>query len=75
MTFTVRIGVRGSAAASLILYCLGVTDIDPQASAWALLDAYEGAALRARATASAKPLQNFLRTTLPFVLATVASSH
>ncbi|MPZ47811.1 MAG: DNA polymerase III subunit alpha [Dehalococcoidia bacterium] len=24
-----RIGVRGSAAASLILYCLGVTDIDP----------------------------------------------
>jgi TetR/AcrR family transcriptional repressor of nem operon len=53
----------------------GVMDIDPQASAWALLDAYEGAALRARATASAKPLQNFLQTTLPFVLATVASSH
>ena len=26
-----RIGVRGSAAASLILYCLGVTDIDPVA--------------------------------------------
>ncbi|HEX5369054.1 MAG TPA: DNA polymerase III subunit alpha, partial [Dehalococcoidia bacterium] len=25
----IRIGVRGSAAASLILYCLGVTDIDP----------------------------------------------
>jgi DNA polymerase-3 subunit alpha len=25
----IRMGVRGSAAASLILYCLGVTDIDP----------------------------------------------
>src|SRR3989337_2480944 len=25
----IRVGVRGSAAASLILYCLGVTDIDP----------------------------------------------
>jgi DNA polymerase III subunit alpha len=24
-----RVGVRGSAAASLVLYCLGVTDIDP----------------------------------------------
>src|SRR5690606_31444549 len=26
---SMRVGVRGSAAASLILYCLGVTDIDP----------------------------------------------
>src|SRR3990172_4637900 len=26
---SIRMGVRGSAAASLILYCLGVTDIDP----------------------------------------------
>ncbi len=25
----IRFGVRGSAAASLVLYCLGVTDIDP----------------------------------------------
>ena len=28
----IRMGVRGSAAASLILYCLGVTDIDPVAN-------------------------------------------
>ncbi len=28
----IRMGVRGSAAASLVLYCLGVTDIDPVAN-------------------------------------------
>ncbi len=28
----IRMGVRGSAAASLVLYCLGVTDIDPLAA-------------------------------------------
>ena len=50
----------------------GVKGIDSQASAWALLDAYEGAALRARATASPRPLQNFLQTTLPLVLSAVA---
>ena len=48
----------------------GVKGIDSQASAWALLDA--GAALRARATASPRPLQNFLQTTLPLVLSAVA---
>src|ERR1700761_6732178 len=53
----------------------GVTNVDAQASALALLDSYEGAALRARAAGSGGPLQNFLRTTLPLFLSAVSGTH
>ena len=49
--------------------------IDAPALAWTLLDAYEGAAVRARATGSSTSLQNFLAVTLPLVLSTFTSSR
>ncbi len=52
----------------------GGSGLDAQALAWTLLDAYEGAAIRARATRSAAPLENFVQTTLPAILAAVSSS-
>jgi TetR/AcrR family transcriptional repressor of nem operon len=53
----------------------GIKGIDSQALAWTLLDGYEGAALRARSTRSGVPLQNFVDTTLPLVLAAVSGTH
>jgi TetR/AcrR family transcriptional repressor of nem operon len=53
----------------------GAVDADAEELAWTLLDSYEGAALRARATRSAAPLRNFLLTTLPLALAAVSGSR
>jgi TetR/AcrR family transcriptional regulator, transcriptional repressor for nem operon len=52
----------------------GVAGFDAPGVAWTLLDAYEGAAVRARATRSAAPLENFLQTTLPLMLAPVSGA-
>jgi len=53
----------------------GTGGVDADGLAWALLDGYEGAALRARATGSAAPLRNFLQTTLPLALSAVSGSR
>jgi TetR/AcrR family transcriptional repressor of nem operon len=53
----------------------GTGGVDADGLAWALLDGYEGAALRARATRSAAPLRNFLQTTLPLALSAVSGSR
>lgn len=43
-------------------------DVDSAAASWMLIDGFEGAALRCRVTASAGPLEAFMRSTLPLVL-------
>jgi TetR/AcrR family transcriptional regulator, transcriptional repressor for nem operon len=53
----------------------GSEGADAEGLAWTLLDSYEGAALRARATRSAAPLRNFLQTTLPLALSAVSGSR
>ena len=52
----------------------GLAGVDGAALAWTLLDGFQGAALRARATRSGASLENFLEATLPLVLSTVTSS-
>jgi TetR/AcrR family transcriptional repressor of nem operon len=49
----------------------GVAELDATQLAWALIDAYEGAAVRARATNSREPVEAFLTRTLPLLLAAV----
>jgi TetR/AcrR family transcriptional regulator, transcriptional repressor for nem operon len=49
----------------------GVDDFDASSVAWMLIDGYEGAAVRARASASPAPIDNFLRRTLPLALSSV----
>lgn len=46
----------------------GVDSFDAKSAAWALLDSYEGAALRSRATGSPAAVEGFLNTTLPVFL-------
>jgi TetR/AcrR family transcriptional repressor of nem operon len=53
----------------------GTGGADAEGLAWTLLDSYEGAALRARATRSAAPLRNFLQATLPLALSAVSGSR
>jgi TetR/AcrR family transcriptional repressor of nem operon len=53
----------------------GTRGADAEGLAWTLLDSYEGAALRARATRSAAPLRNFLQVTLPLALSAVSGSR
>ena len=50
---------------------MGVSGIDFRSLAWTLVDGFEGATLRSRASASSAPLENFLRSTLPLVLASL----
>jgi TetR/AcrR family transcriptional repressor of nem operon len=52
----------------------GRADFDAEGTAWTLLDSYEGAAVRARATGSGAPLENFLRTTMPLMLSAVTGT-
>jgi TetR/AcrR family transcriptional regulator, transcriptional repressor for nem operon len=43
----------------------------PEDVAWALIDAYQGATVRTRASGSRAPIENFLSTTLPLVLSSI----
>jgi TetR/AcrR family transcriptional regulator, transcriptional repressor for nem operon len=50
------------------------TEFDASGIAWTLVDAYEGATIRSRASGSPAPLKNFIRTTLPLVLASIPTA-